>query len=144
LRPGIPDLRLWTLDPKFTELTSEQIVKLELLWTILDMNASAAAAAAAARALSDWTYTDEDGKRWGIADGKVYLGDLVLPFPFAFGAPAGSDAANRAWIDAEIDRAAGSAAARENLNQRIKAIRERLEQERRRMRGDSVRVPPQP
>jgi hypothetical protein len=144
LRPGLPDLRLWTMDPQFTRLTEEQIVKLELLWTIIDMNASAAAAAAAARALTDWTYTDEAGKRWGFADGKVYLGDVVLPFPFAFGAPPNSAAAERAWIDAEIDRAAGSAAARANLNQRIKAIRERLEQERRRIRADSVRTPPKP
>ena len=144
LRPGIPDLRLWTIDPKFTRLTDEQIVKLELLWTIIDMNASAAAAAAAARALSDWTYTDEQGKRWGVADGKVYLGDLVLPFPFSFGAPPNSEAAKRSWIDAEIDRAAGSAAARANLDQRIKAIRQRLEQERSRLRNDSTRVPPKP
>jgi hypothetical protein len=142
LRPGTPDLRLWTIDPRLTQLNADQIIKLELLWMIIDANASAAAAAAAARALSDWTYTDEQGKRWGFADGKVYLGDLVIPFPFSFGAPPNSDAAHRAWVDREIDRAAGAAAARASLNERIKAIRARVDEERRRLRNDSTRTPP--
>jgi hypothetical protein len=142
LRPGAPDLRLWTIDPRLTQLNADQIIKLELLWMIIDANASAAAAAAAARALSDWTYTDEQGKRWGFADGKVYLGDLVIPFPFSFGAPPNSDAAHRAWVDREIDRAAGAAAARASLNERIKAIRARVDEERRRLRNDSTRTPP--
>jgi hypothetical protein len=132
------------LDERTTQLTQEQIMKLELLWTIMDMGATAAEAAEAARRLNDWTFTDSSGKRWGFADGKVYLGDLVLPFPFSFSSPPNPGAPDRAWIDAEIERAAGSAAARENMKERIKAIRERLEQERRRIRNDSTKVPPKP
>jgi hypothetical protein len=39
----------------------------------------------AERALTDWTFTDEAGKRWGVSDGRVYLGDFSLPLPFEFG-----------------------------------------------------------
>jgi hypothetical protein len=145
LRPaGVPDARLWTLDPAAAELSEEQLFRLEILWAIEDMNAEAAAAAIAARKLTDWTYTDDSGKRWGFSDGKIYLGDLVLPFPFAFSAPVNGPAAQRALIDAEIDRAAGSAAARETLKERVKAIRERLDAERRRARGDTTQVGPRP
>lgn len=144
LRPRIGDLRIWTLDPSATELSVEQLVELDLIWAIATLNDSAAAAAAAERRLTDWTYTDESGKRWGVADGKIYLGDIVLPFPFGFGSPVspGSAEAWRAWMDREIDRAAGNAAARENLQERIRAIRERLDRERRQPRDSSSARPP--
>jgi hypothetical protein len=112
---------------------------LQLLWTILDMNDSAAVAAA--RSAIDWTFTDEDGGRWGVSQGGIHLGDITIPFPFSFGAAPGSEAARRAWMDAEIDRAAGSAAARENLDERIRAIRERLDRLRQVQPRDTIGSP---
>jgi hypothetical protein len=146
LRPRVTDPRLWSLDPDRAALSREQIAQLELLWSVLALNDSAAAEAARSRALTDWTFTDADGKRWGVADGKIYLGDLAIPFPFAFGGPLipGSPAAQRSWMDAEIDRAWGAAAARANMDERIRAIRQRLdrERERRRQQTDSTGARP--
>jgi hypothetical protein len=144
LRPRVTNPRFWTLSPEATALTLEQILGLDLIWAIVELNDSTAIAAAAARSLTDWTYTDAGGKRWGVADGKLFLGDFSIPVPFAFGDPLspGSAAAQRAWMDAEINRAAGSAAARANMTERIRAIRERAERERRRLQPDSSAVPP--
>jgi hypothetical protein len=144
LRPNVTDPRLWSLDPNATALTLEQLLELELIWAVLELNDSASAAAAAARALTDWTFTDSSGKRWGVSEGKLFLGDFAIPVPFGFGSPLspGSAAARRAWVDGEIDRAAGSAAARANMSERIRAIRERADRERTRLRNDSTAAPP--
>ena len=143
LGPGEVDARLWILDPEVAALSDEQLTELALLWEIFESADSAAAAEAAARALKEWTFTDSNGKKWGVSDGKLHLGDLTLPLPFAFGAPAGSDAARRAWEDAEIARAAGSAAARANMKERIEAIRRRRDLERlNQSRPDSVPAGP--
>jgi hypothetical protein len=129
LRPGTMNERLWTMNPEAARFTPAQLAQLQILWAILDMNDSLAAAEASARRMTDWTFTDASGGKWGISEGKIHLGDITLPLP-AFGAPAGSAAAQREWVDREIARGAAAAAARANMNERIKAIRERLERER--------------
>jgi hypothetical protein len=123
------DQRLWTMDPEAARFTPAQLSQLQVLWAILDMNDSLAAAEASARRMTDWTFTDAGGGKWGISQGKIHLGDITLPLPI-FGAPAGSDASERAWVDGEIARGAAAAAARANMNERIKAIRERIDRER--------------
>jgi len=137
LRPGQVDRRLWAIPREATLLEPSQLAQLRLLWAILELNDSTALAEAAARSLTDWTFTDDDGGRWGISPSGLHLGDFTLPLPFPVGATPGSPAARRAWEDAEIARGAGAAAARENLNQRIRAIQERMDRERRPVPVDS-------
>jgi hypothetical protein len=124
------DARLWTMAPEAARFTPAQLEQLRVLWAILDMNDSLAAAEATARRMTDWTFTDASGGKWGISEGKIHLGDVTLPLPM-FGAPAGSEAAERSWVDREIARGAAAAAARANMNERIKAIRERIDRARR-------------
>lgn len=131
LRPRASDPRLWAdLPDEITDVSPQRMAELRLIWAMESMRDSAAAAAAAAAAATDWTYTDEDGGRWGVSPGKIHLGDLTLPLPFSFGAPWNSDAARRAREDAEINRAAEAAAARETQEERAEAIRERREHQR--------------
>jgi len=138
LRPGEADERLWRIDPDLSDLSDQELARLLLAWTIEEMGDSALAAEARARAGTDWTYTDDDGKKWGISQGRLHLGDLTIPLPFFFSPPPGSDAARRAWEDAEIARGAAAAAARENMQDRVRAIRERRDRER------ELRRPPPP
>ena len=56
-------------------------MRLRFLARLEVLNDSAAAAAEAAAEATDWTYTDEEGRRWGISPGKLHLGDLTLPLP---------------------------------------------------------------
>lgn len=129
VRASGPDVRLIApLSDDVVGLSQEQVAELELRWALESLNDSAAAAAEAARRALDWTFTDSEGKRWGFSPEGIHLGDVTLPLP-AFGAPYDPNA----WkgsIDADLERAAGSAAARETLDERAKAIRERKDRER--------------
>jgi hypothetical protein len=137
LRPGTMDSRLWSLAPEAAEFTPEQMAQLRILWAILDMSDSISAAEAAAREMTDWTFTDSKGGKWGISPGKIHLGDITLPFP-SLSPPPSSGAAQRQWVDAQIERGAAAAAARANINERIKAIRERIDRERRGLPPDTA------
>jgi len=143
LRPFLINPRLWVeLDPDLNELTLGQILELELAGRITEWQDSLESAIAAERALTDWTYTDGEGKRWGISEGKIYLGDLALPLPFAFGTPVGKrDEVNRrAWEWEEIQRGAASGAVRDSWKERAEAIRARRDRERARARPDTSGV----
>jgi hypothetical protein len=129
VRAATPDARLLApLSEEVVGLSPEQIARLELIWALEELNDSAAAFAEAARRARDWTYTDDEGKRWGISPGKLHLGDVTLPIP-SFGGPYDPNA----WkgsMDADLERASASAAARETLEERARAIRERKDRER--------------
>ena len=77
-----------------------------------------------------------------MSPGKLHLGDLTLPLPFAFGTPVGKrDEANRrVWEWEEIQRGAAAAAARESWKERAQAIRERRDRERAAARPDTSRT----
>lgn len=131
LRPRKGDPRIWApLPDDVTEVDGKWLAQLRIIWTLEELADSANAAAAAAAAARDWTYTDAEGKKWGISEGKIHLGDLTIPFPFSFGARPGTEAWQRAQEDAEILRGAIEAATRETLKERNKAIEERMRRER--------------
>jgi hypothetical protein len=142
LQPSTNDARLWQPIPdEITALTPEQLAENLLYGRLQALNDSAALAAARAARATDWTYTDADGNKWGVSPGKLHLGPVTLPLPFAFGLPAGaSDVLRRGYEqDAEIRRAAGQLGVDESLEQRNEAIRRR-EAERRRARPDTSGV----
>jgi len=143
LRPVLRDRRLWApLDRGINDLTPEQRAELELAGAIAEWQDSVAAAAAAESALTDWTRTDAQGRRWGISPGAIHLGDVTLPLPFAFGTPVGQrDAAKeRAWEWEEITRGAATGAVRDSWKERARAIRERRDRERAQAKPDTTRT----
>ncbi|MBW3533625.1 MAG: hypothetical protein KY453_00185 [Gemmatimonadetes bacterium] len=139
LRPRAGDLRLWApLPENLAALSDEQRRKLDFALALAAVADSMEAAAEAARRATDWTFTDTDGKRWGVSPGKIHLGDVTLPLPFTFAAPF--DPSNDGgWQWEDLERGAASAAARESAKARGEAIRERVDRERERLRGGPVR-----
>ena len=133
LRAVIDDPRLLNvLDPGPIEPTPEEALELRILAAIEAMNDSATAEAARARAALDWTHTDEDGGKWGVTPGRLHLGDITIPLPFGFGPPPDydGDRAEMAFRLSDIDRAAGSTAARQSWKERAEVMRQRREARR--------------
>ena len=141
LRPNLQDRRLWAPLPReFTELTLQQREELALSGRLAEWYDSVSAAAAAEAAWTDWTFTDGSGKRWGISDGQLHLGDLTLPLP-AFAAAPGA-ARERAWQWDEISRQGAQMAIQQTVRERMEAIRARRDRERAAERADSTQGRP--
>lgn len=133
LRPNLRDVRLWAdLPPEFYELTLEEREELLLSQRIVEWYDSLAASQAAEDRLTDWTFRDGEGGRWGVADGKIYLGDTELPLPFNFGMPVGrrAEANYRMWEFDEIERQSQRYLIEQVWKERVRAIRERRDRER--------------
>ena len=142
LRPRVGDPRLWTpLPDELVAVSRERLAELRMIWAIEDLNDSATAMAAVAMAGRDWTYTDENGGKWGVSPGKLHLGGITIPLPFSFSAPYNSARAQRARDNAEIAAAAGAAAIQKSLDERAREIRERHDREREaRAKPDTTRI----
>ncbi len=133
LRPRLGDARLWrTLPPEFHELTLEQREELVVADRLRAWYDSVQAGQAAADALTDWTFTDSDGGRWGISPGRIHLGDVTLPLPLNFGTPVGKrdENAELVWQWEEIMRQAARAETEMTWRERAEAIRQRRDAER--------------
>ena len=142
LRPRLTDERLWRpIDLRLTDLSLEQREELALRGRIADFVDSLEAAQAAEARLTDWTFTDSDGKRWGVADGKIYLGDVVLPGTHLFGVPVGKrdEVAQRQWQWDEIMRQSARYDVEEAWSARQQAIQERRDRERADAQPDTMR-----
>ena len=133
LQPRIIDPRLWLpINPDYTELTDQERAELLLRGMIQSWNDSMAVAEALSERAMDWTYTDDDGRRWGLSPGRLHLGDFSIPLPFSFALPPGrrETLADRQQIRDDLARGAATAIIRETWAERARAIRERLEAER--------------
>jgi len=140
IRPKEGDLRFWApVSPERTALSREELMRLRLIAELEAMNDSAAVAAELARRATDWTYTDDEGKSWGVSPGKIHLGDLTLPMPFGFGPSAmqRERAEDRLWAWDEIERGAATGELLRSWKDRDRAIRERMNADR---RPDTTRV----
>lgn len=140
LRPRGGDPRLWApLDPFLNELTIEQRLQLDLAWRIASWQDSLAIAQAAEGALTDWTRTDSEGRKWGISEGKLHLGDITVPLPFTFGLPVGrrDEFRRNAWEWQEIERGKATGELRDSWKDRARAIRERRDRERALVKPDT-------
>jgi hypothetical protein len=141
LQPGMTDERLWAPLPiEFRTLTPAQREELLIAGRFGAWNDSVAAAIAADAAWRDWTFTDGDGDRWGVADGQLHLGGLAIPLPLTFEAPVGQREYLRQF--AEIQRQGANALVQQSVRERQEAIRARRDRERAETQAnDSTRTP---
>ena len=133
LRVRSSDTRLWReAIPEAFELTEAQRMQLELDGKIEEWADSVAIALAAEYALTDWTTTDDQGRRWGISEGQLHLGDITLPLPFYFSGNSiqRAQAARRAWEDQDILNGTNNQAVRSSWRERAEAIRRRRDRSR--------------
>jgi hypothetical protein len=143
LRPATYEETLWiALVPEAATLSEQEILQGLISGQLEAFNDSMAIRAASAARGTDWTYTDEEGNRWGISPGKLHLGKFTIPLPFSFGTSAGAsdDLQDALWMDREIARAAGLLEADATIRERAAAIRARVDEARaRRAAADSTR-----
>lgn len=129
LRPREGDLRVWApLNPELHELSEEEVLRLQLLAGIEAAADSAATEEERAARLRDWTYTDSKGRKWGITPGQLHLGDLTLPFPFSLASKGPNS--DREWEWDQIQGAAARGDILRSWKERDKAIRERMNAQR--------------
>ena len=132
LQPRSVDPRLWApIDEQYLELTEEERARLLIEGLIQTYNDSLAIAQALSERATDWTFTDDQGRRWGLSPGRLHLGDFSVPLP-AIETPRGriESALARQFITDDLARAAVTAQIRDTWSERARAIRERLELER--------------
>ena len=141
LRPRMIDPRLWVpLEPDYTELTDQERAELLLAGMIRDWNDSMMVAEALSARAMDWSFTDDEGRRWGLSPGRLHLGDFSIPLPFNLALPPGRWEAlrDRALIRGDLAQSAARAVIRDTWTERARAIRERLEAERAGARDDAA------
>jgi len=126
LRPDLSNRDLWAPFAHMPPLSTEQREELLIAGRLEAWYDSVAAADAAASRFTDWTFTDGDGKRWGVADGRLYLGDRSINVGFQ---PSLDQREMQSRYD-EIARQAQQGAILNEVEERAEAIRERRDQER--------------
>lgn len=142
LRPDPADsVLLRGVDPELARMTREEELDARIRWAIEEFaDAEEAERRARAEAL-DWTYTDDEGNKWGVSPGTLHLGSLKLPLPQSlFGRTPGADP-YADEMDArlgEIDAQAARGRVWETWERRAAAIRERKDRERA-AAGDTTR-----
>ena len=127
------DTRLWReAMPELFELTEAERMELELAGRLEQWADSVAEVVAAEYALTDWTTTDDQGRRWGVSPGQLHLGDITLPLPFYFGGNSWQReiAARRDWEDQDILNGAAAQDLRSSWRERADAIRTRRQRDR--------------
>lgn len=95
-------------------------------------NDSMGYAAARAADAKDWTFTDEDGNRWGISPDGIHLGGLtipraLIPIPSTATAQEAQEAAAEARRLEEIRRQGADFERDRIMKERIEATRERVD-----------------
>jgi uncharacterized membrane protein YgcG len=110
------------------EPTADERVQARVAAELKEYNDSVAAEdAARARAL-DWTVTDRNGNKWGVSPGKIHLGSIERKFGIEL--PRSPELAEREKTWTEIQLQAGRAETQAAFDERVRAIRERMERER--------------
>lgn len=129
--PEHGDPRIWRpVAPELTKVTPEERARLRLYARLEQLADSMLTAEERERRARDWTYTDDQGNRWGVADGKIYLGKVALPLPFNFSGPPTVERSELQWELGDVARGAVDAGVRDSWRERAEAIRRRKDAER--------------
>jgi hypothetical protein len=126
--------------PPAEEVSPEDRVRARVATELQLYNDSVAAEAAARARALDWTVRDGSGNRWGISEGVLHLGSLRIPVEVPLSEEL--KARDRTWT--EIQLQAGRVETSAAFDERVRAIRERKDQERatRNSGGSSTAGPP--
>jgi len=132
LRPDLRDERIWApVAQSRVELSLEQRLDLDMAARIIQYQDSVEAAIAMGAASTDWTYTDADGKRWGISPGAIHLGDITIPLPnFTLGSSDVYEQREVMRVWDAMQRQAARALVQDSWKDRAQAIRARRDRER--------------
>lgn len=137
LGPEFGDPRLVVTPTAVPErvLSDEERYQEHFARRIQALNDSIAGDAERARRATDWTFTDRNGRKWGINDRGPVVGGRNVPLPVPVPVPRSSretEDAQRRERDQrrEIDRQADQAERERYLRERGRAIRERNDRER--------------
>jgi len=132
LRPDLRDERIWApVAQSRVELSLEQRLDLDMAARILQYQDSVEAAIAMGAASTDWTYTDSEGKRWGVTPGAIHLGDITIPLPnFNLGSSKVYEQREIMRVWEAMQRQAERAVIQESWKDRAQAIRARRDRER--------------
>lgn len=141
IAPALRDPRLWVAGKgsRTPENADVERVRNRLYGRLEALSDSVLMAEADARRALDWTLSDDDGKRWGISPDCIHLGGITIPRVVRLGRPLCDNSQSPGYLREweAINAQATRARVRDRLNEQIKAIRERKEQERRhRLRRD--------
>lgn len=133
--PTTGDARLWRpVDPELTTLTPDERALIAIYLELRNMADSVFAAEERERQAREWVFTDDDGRRWGISPGTIYLGDDSVQVPLLdqlqFTRPRTMESMRRQWELDDISRAAEVARVRDAWDERREAIRARRDAER--------------
>jgi hypothetical protein len=143
IAPRAGDPRLWEgrSDPLRPELDPLNNVRARVYGSIGAFNDSIAAAAMAAERATDWTFTDEEGNRWGVSPGQIHLGKVTLPLPFGFSVPPGrrDEFNDRMRTFNEIQQQVLRAEVENGFKDRVRAIRAMNDAKRDSTRGGGGR-----
>jgi len=145
VRPSYTDPRVWAPPGAVVAVprTNDEVRDSSLAVAIKVYNDSVALAGLQ-RKPGDWTFK-KDGKRYGLEQGRLVLGDLSVPLPFSLQAPPAVSERNRMAerIRAEIEQQSRRALNEDEFRTAVRRIRERKERERARGRqGEAVATSP--
>lgn len=94
------------------------------------------------RRARDWTYTEEDGDRWGVSPEGIHLGDVTIPLPVGQllqpTGPRRRELERELRYLEEIRRQEAIEAAEETREERIEAMEERAREEEGEASADST------
>jgi hypothetical protein len=128
--PARPDIEI---------MTPADVVRTRVAAELQQFNDSIAAVEAARAGAQDWTFTDGEGRRWGITPNRIYLGgdSVKIPMQIEFSPHPMVAREQRARVRdwTEIQAQAARVETQEVINERLRLIRERAEQERARNSG---------
>jgi hypothetical protein len=136
LRYRMGSVEVWRppVEERARLMTPDEVVHARVAAELRQFNDSVAAEAEARARALDWSFTDGQGRRWGVAPGRVYVGNdtIRIPFEIEFQPPAGRRDEQRARVRdwREIQAQAARIETQEVIDARIRAIRERADQER--------------
>lgn len=124
LRPRLldPRLRPGSVDALRTD---EERAALRAYARINALNDSILAQMERERRATDWTYTDADGRRWGVSPGKLHLGGIEIPLPLTFSPTPEQRERILEWH--EIQAQAEQGLIDETFDERVEAIRNQRE-----------------